>query len=470
MLRGAQALLYDGGPTYLQAHGDAAWRGWNETRRQCSAWLWIGSATQPVAAIRTVAASLPISAQVIVTTVAVQEQLEKAVRNLDHWPPLERRIAWWRTAGAEQLQAQGRFADAVQTASGKQPSGWTVLTAGDLGLILQQDAGGIRLASLYDVASRRQLLASRVLPLFDLTLRHVTTKETLCLGADDGWSGCETVVPDPNKGAKIRWQHPADRRLRGLRVVAKIMPDAAGAFHWTLQLEGVPADWSVWQVRFPQLAVADLGPQAKVLLPRGSGEVQADPWGRSLRYRGTYPSGWTSMQLLAAYDNDGKAGLYVAMHDPLGSTKDIVVESRPGGRALTLAFEHPAANMGVGGNGFDLSGEAVWQLLHGDWFNAATIYRNWVRRCARWYPRLGPEGRADTPLWMRELSAWAKTGGAPGECVGKVKEFQKFLGVPIGFHWYSWHQIPFDNDYPHYFRPSWGLPRRFATSRRRGST
>ena len=25
------------------------------------------------------------------------------------------------------------------------------------------------------------------------------------------------------------------------------------------------------------------------------------------------------------------------------------------------------------------------------------------------------------------------------------------MAVPIGFHWYSWHQNPFDNDYPHYF-------------------
>ena len=61
----------------------------------------------------------------------------------------------------------------------------------------------------------------------------------------------------------------------------------------------------------------------------------------------------------------------------------------------------------------------MWQLLHGDWFDAAVIYRDWVRRCARWYPRLGPEGRGDTPLWMRELSAWAQTGGEPAECVAR---------------------------------------------------
>ncbi|GAI12717.1 unnamed protein product [marine sediment metagenome] len=25
------------------------------------------------------------------------------------------------------------------------------------------------------------------------------------------------------------------------------------------------------------------------------------------------------------------------------------------------------------------------------------------------------------------------------------------MGVPVGVHWYSWHRIPFDDDYPHHF-------------------
>jgi hypothetical protein len=361
------------------------------------------------------------------------------------------RAAWWHTAGAEHLHAQGRLTEAEQLARGKQPSGWHVLTAGKLGLLFQQDRAGIHLESLYDIESRRQLLAAKTAPLFELTLRHVTTKEMLRLSAETGWNGCEVVAATPSHGAKLCWRQTADGRLGGLRVNATVTPDAAGAFHWTLCAKDLPADWSACQVRFPQLTLADLGPEAKVLFPRGSGEIQQDVCRRSFQYRGTYPSGWTSMPLLAAYSNDSKTGLYVAMHDPWGSTKEIVVESQPAEHAVTLAFEHPPANLGVGGNGFELSGEAVWHLLRGDWFDAAVIYREWVRRSARWYPRLAFDGRADTPLWMRELSAWAQTGGGPTDCVAKVKEFQKFLGVPIGFHWYSWHQIPFDNDYPHYF-------------------
>ncbi|NQT13192.1 MAG: hypothetical protein HQ582_10615, partial [Planctomycetes bacterium] len=156
-------------------------------------------------------------------------------------------------------------------------------------------------------------------------------------------------------------------------------------------------------------------------------------------------------------DENQKTGLYVASHDPLGSTKDILVQGRPSDGAVVLSIDHPAPDMGTAGNPFRLSGEVVWQLLRGDWFDAAVTYRNWARKEAKWFPKLTAEGREDTPPWMRELSCWALSGGAPSECAAGVKEFAAFLDVPIGFHWYNWHQIPFDNDYPHYFPTKQGF-------------
>jgi hypothetical protein len=198
------------------------------------------------------------------------------------------------------------------------------------------------------------------------------------------------------------------------------------------------------------LALADLGTNSFVFLPRGPGEVQSNPCGRPLSFHGNYPDGWCAMQFMAAYRKSG-TGLYVATHDPYGSTKELLLKTDTKARALRLAFEHPAPDMGIGGNGFKLEGEGVWQLLRGDWFDAAMTYKRWAQRNAKWWPRLTREGRGDTPLWMRELSAWTMTGGASGECVSRVQAFQNYLQLPLGFHWYNWHQIPFDNDYPHYF-------------------
>jgi len=163
------------------------------------------------------------------------------------------------------------------------------------------------------------------------------------------------------------------------------------------------------------------------------------------------------MPFMAAYDEALQTGLYVAAHDPWGSTKDLLVESKPLENAVVLAVEHPVPDMGTAGNRFELSGEAVWRLLRGDWFDASVVYRDWVRREAKWYPKLTAQGRTDTPSWMRELSVWAQSGTPPSQCVEEVSAFTKYLGPPAAVHWYNWHQIPFDNDYPHYFPPKPGF-------------
>jgi hypothetical protein len=174
------------------------------------------------------------------------------------------------------------------------------------------------------------------------------------------------------------------------------------------------------------------------------------------------------MQLMAAYPRDNRSGLYVAAHDPLAATKELVVESRPADAAVVFSLAHPVPEATRAENGFTLSGAVVWQRLRGDWFDAALIYRDWVRREARWYPQLGPEGREDTPQWMRQLPAWALGGGRPEDVVTQVQRFADHLGLPVGFHWYNWHQIPFDNDYPHYFPTKEGFAEAVAQLQQSG--
>jgi hypothetical protein len=327
----------------------------------------------------------------------------------------------------------------------------TQIAAGDLLLTLRNSDKGIRIERLLDIQSAQDLLATNPLPLFSLTLRGVGSTTQLNLSADDGWGQC-TIHPRGRR-LEMRWSQPVDKALASLSVMVTVTPDSgASALRWKLRVGNTSTNWSVWRVQFPQVAVASLGTNAAVLFPRGPGEVQRGVWDRPFSYEGNYPGGWCSMQFMAAYREGAKpTGLYVAMHDPWGSTKDIAVKSDPSARTVRLSFDHPAPNMGLATNSFALEGEAVWQLLRGDWFDAAVLYRAWAQREAKWWPRLTRDGRKDTPLWMRQLNAWAMTGGAPGECVPAVKQFHEFLGVPAGFHWYNWHQIPFDNDYPHYF-------------------
>ena len=449
--RCGQALLYDGGSgTYLHAHGGAAWGGWDDTQRRYSAWLWIGSRDDPVAAIRAAAENLPTDARVAVTVDEVRARV-LAARQDTTGDEGQRGNNWWRAFGADHLEAEGRFKEAVRVASGELPSNWKALTAGRMGMILEKLDSGVRLVNLFDLAAGRPLLVSESLPLFEITLRDTESDDELRLDAASGWERVELVSPGEDE-VIIRLSQPKDERLQGLSVEARAeTEDDIDALKWKFSVVAPGKRWSVWRAVFPQVAVADLGPEANVFVPRAAGEVQKGLWQRSFRFTGTYPSGWSSMQFAAAYDQQLETGLYVAVHDPLGSTKDIKIESRPADRAVVLSFDHPVPDMGVAGNGFQLSGEAVWKLLRGDWFDAALTYRNWMRKEAKWFPKLAAEGREDTTRWMRELSVWALDSGEPEGCVPRVKQFAQFMGVPVGVHWYNWHQIPFDNDYPHYF-------------------
>ena len=348
--------------------------------------------------------------------------------------------------------------EAARAPEGQKPAGRVTLQAGDLGLILDRTRDGIRVLSLFDSARNPALLPAKPLPLFNLTLHGPGKEDQVTLTADQGWQQVEVeqerngLLPSATKRLRLQWQNPSDTRCGGLRVIARVTAQPRTAsLHWNLTVENPAAPWSVWRVVFPQVALADLGARGTVFFPKGSGQIERGVWQRPFKFSGTYPSGWTSMQFMAAYDEERQTGLYVASHDPWGSTKDLLVESRPADHAVVLAVDNPVPDMGKPGNRFELSGEAVWQLLRGDWFDAAVAYRDWVRREAKWYPRLTAQGRADTPPWMRELSVWALGSGPSSNCVPEVQAFTKYLGPPAAVHWYNWHQIPFDNDYPQYF-------------------
>ena len=460
MFRAGRPVLYDGRGeygTYLHAHGPKAWQGWRDRERGFSAWLWLGDADDPVAAVRAAARDAPDNAQVLATLPSLREKLARLRAGAGaQKDPAERRRQVYRAAMAEKLEAAGEWDLAGRWADGAAPRGWTRLIAGDLAATFQKRADGIALRSLLDLAGGAELLAAEPAPLFAVTLRHVASGKTVRLEADRGWSA--TAVTASAGKLALRWARPKEKGLGEVIVAAEVEADAKRSrLSWALSVTNPHKDWGVWRVSFPQVAAGAMSPDVHALVQQGSGVVRRDVWQKAFRVGGTYPDGWTAMQFLAAYDAGGKTGLYVAVHDPAAATKDIRSESDGPRRRLTMTFDHPAPDMGASGAGFTLGGKAVWQILRGDWFDAAMIYRDWVRREATWWPKLGPDGRGDTTRWMRELCVWGLLGGSGKGTVMGGQAFAKAMGLPCGFHWYSWHQIPFDNDYPHYFPPKKGF-------------
>jgi len=200
------------------------------------------------------------------------------------------------------------------------------------------------------------------------------------------------------------------------------------------------------EITFPILSLA-LTDADKVIVPAVSGRLHEKPVSKRVHVRGDYPSGWLSMQCAGLYGPNG--GTYVGVHDPYASTKRLEMDTKDG--HLALAWTWPAPDCGVPGNAWKMPGEVLIRPFDGDWYDFAQIYRHWASKEAKWWPRGSRKGRPDTPDWMKDVSVWALTGGEAKGVVEPVTKFAKYLGVPTALHWYNWHRIPFDNDYPHYF-------------------
>lgn len=468
---GQMGRVYDGRGEYgTYLHGP--WVSWYSQEEDLELTLWAGCVA-PEHAAATLAAAAEAADAVHTTTLTIQpleDQLaamEQAIAGL----PRAQQAHWRWLAGLSRRAGTGGLAESITTAQQltnlatrqaavadanrlvRQATGnrLTILANDAVGWAFGNLEGTLRPVSCFDFTTQRELLSSSDTPVWEMTLQR-PDKTTTTVAAT---AAASTQIHVDGARAKLRYVLPDD--LSGADVRVQVALDGP-ASAWHLSVSNLAPGWSVRDVTFPQVTVGPLGDQPEddyLLFPQGSGVLKRAPLTQSVEYAGLYPDGWCSFQLMTYYDRQG--GLYVACHDPLGSTKRII--TRPSGdrQGQVLTYQWYAPDMGVPGNGFATSAPTVVRAYRGDWFDATQLYRAWVEQEAQWWPRETAWDRPDTPRWMREICVWACTGGAADECVQKVKDFAAFMGAPTAFHWYSWHEIPFDVKYPHYFPTKPGM-------------
>jgi len=455
-------VIYDGlnefGP-YLLPKGNNAWQPWTETRHRTSTWYWIGNSDEPAKAL-----------QAAYETIANMPRAEIVIPELAT-------ATDWKTVALNDLFLSGKIASKEELLRLREtkelPEGWLAFTDDtdddDLALILEitnngEKGKGVQLLSLIDKKTNTILSARESVPLLTAEVRDKETGKTFTLTSDDGWGKID------RHGSCFFLSNPIGLSgAEGMQVLVRLhygnpeYPPQNNGFHWRGSLFRSVDRYEIRNVSCGQIALRNLGPTMKAFYPHVSGVVTENPVGKELRWRGTYPSGWCSMQYMAVYEESKNVGLYVAASDRGGAVKDIRLDSVPD--SLTIRFEQPLP--------LPQSSEVssvVWRVFQGDWYDAAVIYRDEVRKNAQWYPRreIGPEGRTDTPQWMKELSVWALCSDPPEKMPATMRKFTDALGIPTAVHWYNWHQIPFDNDYPHYFPAKEGFKEAVAEIQKKG--
>ena len=468
------ARIYDGRGEYgTYLHGP--WVSWSGLERKFTGCLYVSGEEGAVANMQALAHRVELAAVGTVTTPAFLRQLEtleeqigkladEAQRGLYSWALAliertghqEKRLAQAiRAAGALAQALDERAADPFQAIQSlfREAGQFHALHNDAIGLGFARDQqGGIRLISLFDFATRREHLASVTDGgLFSIALTNEDGARAT-LDAGDNWGSCRMASTrrtgrSGKPSRTITWEKPQDEKLAGISVSVSVELDGRRS-SWKISVDNASREWGLRTVAFPSVRLRRLDHgDDYCFVPRGSGTLTSSAATALKDFSGTYPSGWCSMQFGGYYDSQG--GVYFAAHDPLGSRKTVSFARDDG--AIKCLFGWDAPEMGVPGNDFEHPGECVIEVFPGDWFDAAQIYKSWARENAKWWPTGEQEGRPDTPQWMKDVSMWALMSGKPDNVVEPCIKLRQYVGVPTAVHWYSWHQIPFDDDYPHYF-------------------
>lgn len=303
-----------------------------------------------------------------------------------------------------------------------------------------------------------------------LLLLRLDTGERRMIDAKRGWA--RVTAAQTEDCLRVYLEEPAG--IADLAVQVEARAAANSRIEWRVHVLNTNPDYSVLHAGYPGLSFYGGNPTAFV--PQDSGALLENPYAAGIHHVGIYPNGFTAtMALFGLYDAQRaeRNGLYVAVHDAGGARKDMTLQCVPSGEgAIDIVYGAP--NLYRPANAFALAGTLVWQVFDGDWYDLTGIYRDFVHARADWMPA---HGRKDSPAWMREVPLyimdWMPNDNPDAdpipisirpEILPPRDDWYKTpirladaLGVPIGYHLYNWHWIPFNNDFPHYFPVKEGL-------------
>jgi len=485
----SRVLIYDGQSGYgTYLHGP--WIQWDGTRWQGRAWVYVGAGDGGYKPVQSLVDVLLAARRITLTCPPLEKVLGTASQSLEGLPkPVAALLASrlcrarkWIRRGGDFLRAEKLAETVLELSHKKVWDGLTVkgrfaverkgkraaLASESFCLEIDGDAGAV--SSLYNALTDQEFISpDSPSPIWSLLVREKSRKrETeLALSSDEPAARCDVAVKwldDDKPEISLVWKNLGAGGEKGvLDVSVSIVPDSDSRLTlWRIAVKNRSETFGLWAVRFPILSnmsceeIAD----ARIVYPMGWGV--AVPVSDVRAYFATYPSGSCNMQFGAL---TAGGGVYLGAHDGEARTKQLHMSSS--GAAVGLSWNHYPPDMGKASLDFELPYPVVVGVFKGNWYDAARIYRAWALK-QKWCSNGSLYSRKDVPDCVKRIGLWVHRSGDPDYMLSKMLEFQERFKVPIAVHWYCWHQIPFDNDYPHYFPAKDGFREAVAKATARG--
>ena len=295
-------------------------------------------------------------------------------------------------------------------------------------------------------------------PLFSVRLKNVDSLEEKIIDSSCKWE----KVNAKQDASVFTFQNPD--KINGLTIEFNLIK-TNDYISWVGKVINENKQWSVMDIDYPTPTL--YAEDFTLFVPHASGIAFKNAGKRGYEYDYFYPSSKACMQYFATYTN--KNGVYVAVEDGKAAIKNFKVVAKDDVCMYKLTLIAPDASLAE--NSFQFFGECKWQVFDGDWFDATMLYSKFVTEKANWLPEIDENGRKDLSDKYKDVAFWitdcmpnstyhrdnvptSLVIGTSGYTNTYWKDapilLRKELGVPIAYHVYLWHEIPFNIEYPHF--------------------
>lgn len=303
-------------------------------------------------------------------------------------------------------------------------------------------------------------------PLCALRFKNINTNEDIYIDTQSYWKAVSVEKFDEN------YNFTLSDFEGGEGITIKIVAEPSfqkNQIEWKTEVINNSEELSLFWCTYPRLYIKE-NRKCDLFEPVYGGNVRKD-FSSCYQYTGgTYPSGfWYTLPYLALFESveKPKDSIYFAIHDKSGAMKELYA-CCDNQHNIRFSSRFYAEDMYQPKNSNVLPGKAVWKAFDGDWYDAANIYRDFVRKNCCWAEektdKKTPEWMKDIPFWIMDWVPYDADSNeilptnlrCDEDVIGdndwyeNAIKIRKEFDTPIGYHIYNWHQIPFNNNYPHF--------------------
>lgn len=248
----------------------------------------------------------------------------------------------------------------------------------------------------------------------------------------------------------------ADAPHLRVEVTVRLDPKEACS-RWWIAVDA-PGALKLARVRFPRLLdVPPLERECLVipswagLLTRNARQIIAGVTNTVTRAGCEYP-GQGALQLLALY-SEGGPGVYLSCEDTAGFRKEFSAFSEFSA-SLNLEMAHLPEQAAAASQRYVLPYPAKVGVFRGDWFDVASLYRQWSTQQS--WARESRWKRGRVPAWVANTGLWVWNRGSSTNVIDAAIELQRALNLPVSVFWHWWHGCAYDAGFPEYLPPREG--------------